>query len=93
MNRTKKITILGLGYVGLPLAVEFAKKYLVVGFDINKQRIEELNKGIDKTLEVENEELRSVLISDANAATGLLISDELEAIADSEIYCKALNNV
>lgn len=86
MNRTKKITILGLGYVGLPLAVEFAKKYLVVGFDINKQRIEELNNGIDKTLEVENDELKSVLVSDVNASSGLLISNQLEAISDSQIY-------
>ncbi len=86
MNTTKKITILGLGYVGLPLAVEFARKYLVVGFDINAQRIQELNSGIDKTLEVENDDLKSVLTSDVNATSGLLISDQLEAIADSEIY-------
>ncbi|MBO6606944.1 nucleotide sugar dehydrogenase [Psychroserpens sp.] len=86
MNTTKKITILGLGYVGLPLAVEFAMKYLVVGFDINAQRIQELNSGIDKTLEVENDDLKSVLTSDVNATSGLLISDQLEAIADSEIY-------
>lgn len=86
MSSTKKITILGLGYVGLPLAVEFAKKYLVVGFDINEQRIQELRNGIDKTLEVENDELKNVLTSNANATSGLLISNELEAIANSEIY-------
>ncbi len=49
--------IIGLGYVGLPLAVEFGKKFKVIGFDINEKRIEELKKGIDKTLEVTKEEL------------------------------------
>ena len=46
-----KIGIIGLGYVGLPLAVEFSKHYDVVGFDINKNRINDLKKGIDKTEE------------------------------------------
>ena len=44
-----KIAVIGLGYVGLPLAVEFAKKYEVIGFDINPERVEELRKGIDTT--------------------------------------------
>ncbi len=57
-----KICIIGLGYVGLPLAVEFAKKYDVVGFDINSQRVSDLKSGIDKTLEVEQELLQSVNI-------------------------------
>ncbi len=52
-----KIAIIGLGYVGLPLAVEFGKKYEVVGFDINKNRINELKSGIDATLEVDSDEL------------------------------------
>tara|TARA_R110002073_G_scaffold192387_1_gene351164 strand:+ start:7619 stop:8896 length:1278 start_codon:yes stop_codon:yes gene_type:complete len=52
-----KIAVIGLGYVGLPLAVEFGKQHLVVGFDINAERIEALNNGIDHTLEVSNEEL------------------------------------
>ncbi len=56
-----KIAIIGLGYVGLPLAVAFAKKYQVYGFDINHQRIQELHEGIDKTLEVSKEELQAVL--------------------------------
>ena len=54
-----KIGIIGLGYVGLPLAVEFGKIVDVVGFDINQARIDELNKGIDRTLEVNKEELAS----------------------------------
>ena len=51
-NRELKIGVIGLGYVGLPLAIEFGKKYETVGFDINKKRIGSLNKGIDATLEV-----------------------------------------
>ena len=51
-----KIAIIGLGYVGLPLAIEFGKKYETVGFDINEPRIKELCKGHDSTLEVEDEE-------------------------------------
>ena len=56
-----KIAIIGLGYVGLPLAVEFGKKFKTLGFDINENRINELNKGIDTTLEVSNEYLTETL--------------------------------
>ncbi|GCC52453.1 Vi polysaccharide biosynthesis UDP-N-acetylglucosamine C-6 dehydrogenase TviB [Chryseotalea sanaruensis] len=56
---TKKIGIIGLGYVGLPLAVEFGKMTDTLGFDINKQRIDELKKGHDRTLEVESEDLKA----------------------------------
>ena len=52
MNNDKKIAIIGLGYVGLPLAIAFSKKFKVVGFDIDPSRIDELNKGHDSTLEV-----------------------------------------
>ena len=57
----KKIAIIGLGYVGLPLAVEFAKKFQVVGFDINEQRIKELRNNEDVTLETTSKELEAVL--------------------------------
>ena len=57
----EKIGIIGLGYVGLPLAVEFGKQLAVVGFDINEARIEELKKGIDRTLETDHEELASAI--------------------------------
>ncbi len=57
MKNKKTIAIIGLGYVGLPLAVEFGKKQSTIGFDINQQRIEELKQGIDKTLEVGTKEL------------------------------------
>jgi UDP-N-acetyl-D-glucosamine/UDP-N-acetyl-D-galactosamine dehydrogenase len=56
----KKIAIIGLGYVGLPLAVEFAKKFRVIGFDINQSRVEELKEGHDCTLEVEDDVISSV---------------------------------
>jgi len=62
INNTKKLklAIIGLGYVGLPLALEFSKKRSLVGFDIDKKRINELNSGIDKNLETTKEELNSI---------------------------------
>jgi UDP-N-acetyl-D-galactosamine dehydrogenase len=56
-----KIAIIGLGYVGLPLAQVFAEKYKVVGFDINKKRIEELSNAYDSTRELTSDQLKSVL--------------------------------
>ena len=56
-NKTK-LAVIGLGYVGLPLAVEFAKKRLTIAFDIKKKRIEELKSGIDKTLELSNLQIK-----------------------------------
>lgn len=64
------IAIIGLGYVGLPLAIEFARKYPVVGFDINESRITDLKAGVDHTLEVSKEELQSVLVSAPAQADG-----------------------
>ena len=61
MINNKKIAVIGLGYVGLPLAVEFGKKYFTVGFDINDSRIEELKNGIDNTLEIDTDILSSTL--------------------------------
>ncbi len=84
-NRQDKIAVIGLGYVGLPLAVEFAKKYKVVGFDINRKRIDELNNCNDNTLEVSSEDLKSVIsVSDSN--TGLICSDNIQDIADCNYY-------
>ncbi|MCF6342307.1 MAG: nucleotide sugar dehydrogenase, partial [Bacteroidales bacterium] len=80
----KKITIIGLGYVGLPLAVEFAKKTRVVGFDINQARVDELNSGTDSTLEVDDEDLKSVL--GTQAAKGLFLTTSVDDIRDSQIY-------
>ncbi|WP_207512453.1 nucleotide sugar dehydrogenase [Longitalea luteola] len=88
MEATKKyhLTVIGLGYVGLPLAVEFAKKYPVVGFDINKDRIAELRSGNDHTLEISSEQLTSVLKKKADSLMGLWVSDQLEDIKTSNVY-------
>ena len=57
MDKSANIAVIGLGYVGLPLAVEFGKKYRTFGYDINKSRVKELKQGFDKTLEVSDNEL------------------------------------
>ena len=88
MNHKNKIAVIGLGYVGLPLARLFATKYPVVGFDINAARIQELKSGKDATLEVEDHLLQSVLLNEnpAKDKTGLFCSDQIEDIADANIY-------
>ena len=90
MNTQHKIAVIGLGYVGLPLARLFATKYPVVGFDINQKRIEELNEGKDLTLEVEDDVLNGVLVKEnplkTNASSGLYCSSNLEDIQDATIY-------
>lgn len=80
-----KIAVIGLGYVGLPLAVEFAKKYKVTGFDVNSGRILELNKGFDRTLEVSNDLLKQVNQNNEKNC-GLLCSDQIESIRDCNFY-------
>ena len=74
----KTLAVIGLGYVGLPLAVEFGKKYNVIGFHIFKQRIDELKKGYDRTLEVEKDELQS--------AKNLNFTTNLEDLRAAQIY-------
>ncbi|MAD96955.1 MAG: UDP-N-acetyl-D-galactosamine dehydrogenase [Flavobacteriaceae bacterium] len=81
-----KIGIIGLGYVGLPLARLFATKYSVVGFDINRLRVEELRTGIDSTLEVEDEVLQSVLVEKSSTENGLYCSYDLKDIKDCNYY-------
>ena len=78
--------MIGLGYVGLPLAVEFAKHYAVTGFDINQARINEINTGHDSTLEVEDANLQSVLVKNKPAGTGLYLTSKLDEISDCNIY-------
>jgi UDP-N-acetyl-D-galactosamine dehydrogenase len=85
MSENKKIAIIGLGYVGLPLAVAFASKYNVTGFDINQKRVAELKKGIDDTLEVEEDLLKSVLVEDYNKI-GLSLTHRLDDIKDAQIF-------
>lgn len=82
-----KIAVIGLGYVGLPLARLFATQYQVVGFDINQLRISELNAGVDKTLEVNTEVLSKVLVSDfKKSSKGLICSSNIFDIADCTYY-------
>ena len=81
-----KIAVIGLGYVGLPLARLFATKYAVVGFDINQKRVDALQKGIDATLEVEKDVLQSVLKKESDDALGLYCSSNIEDIADCNYY-------
>ena len=85
MNKDK-IAIIGLGYVGLPLARLFATKYSVVGFDINQERIKELTAGIDSTLEVDNHTLQAVLVKESTEANGLFCTNELDQIKDCNYY-------
>lgn len=83
----KKIAVIGLGYVGLPLARLFATKYNVVGFDINENRINELRSGTDSTLEVSDVDLQKVLVNDSfKSDNGLLCSFSLEDIKDCNYF-------
>ncbi|WP_339868305.1 nucleotide sugar dehydrogenase [uncultured Algoriphagus sp.] len=83
-----KIGIIGLGYVGLPLAVEFAKKYPTIGFDIDSKRVGELNAGKDKTLEVEDDLLSSVTVTEFSEKNpkGLLPTSLSADLADCTVY-------
>ena len=74
----KKIAIIGLGYVGLPLAVEFGKKRNVIGFDISHARINELKNGIDSTLEINTEEL--------NDAVNLSFTTDIKDLKNCQIF-------
>ncbi len=88
--KTPKIAIIGLGYVGLPLAVAFAKKYQVIGFDINKIRVKQLQENFDMTLEIENELLASVNHSELTdleySSKGLFCTTNLDDIAKANVY-------
>lgn len=84
-----KIAVIGLGYVGLPLANLFSTKYPVVGFDVKKKRVEELMSGIDHTLEVENEKLQATLLKENpvyNNINGLYCSTEIDDIKECNFY-------
>ncbi|MCI2227535.1 nucleotide sugar dehydrogenase [Polaribacter sp. MSW13] len=94
MNKEIKIAIIGLGYVGLPLARLFATKYSVVGFDINVERVAELMSGKDSTLEVSDEVLQKVLVPNPQSLVpaaeasinGLYCSKEIQDIAECNYY-------
>jgi UDP-N-acetyl-D-galactosamine dehydrogenase len=82
---THSIAIIGLGYVGLPLAVEFGKKYNVVGFDINTIRIKELSEGKDHTLETHEDELKSVTVA-ADKQKGVLFTADKSKLLNCNVF-------
>ncbi len=82
----KVIGVIGLGYVGLPLAVEFAKKYPVIGFDINQKRVAGLRAGQDATLEVSDADLNSVLKENNTSSKGIFITSDLEALRSANVF-------
>lgn len=87
MLANKRIAVIGLGYVGLPLAVEFSKKYSVIGFDINKKRIDELNSGFDITRETDSTELLEVLKKEKKwKNNGLYLSNAISDLGSANIY-------
>ena len=84
--KDKKIAVIGLGYVGLPLAVEFGKQYSTIGFDINQNRVDELNSGEDSTLEIEAELLKSVTKTGNLTKTGLKITTDKNVLNDCNVF-------
>ena len=86
MSKKPKIAIIGLGYVGLPLARLFATKYAVVGFDINTKRVSELRLGTDTTLEVSDEVLQAVLKKEIPEEKGLFCTTLIEDIKDCNYH-------
>jgi len=84
MKKNPTIAVIGLGYVGLPLAAAFAHQYRVLGFDINAKRIKELQQGEDVTLELSSEELKAALAK--NGGVGLTVTDNPEDIAEATVY-------
>ncbi len=86
MEQSPRIAVIGLGYVGLPLAVEFAKHFPVTGFDINEARIKDLRDGNDHTLEVESAQLKEVNVSNPDGDKGLYCSNKLEDISKCNFY-------
>lgn len=84
--KNRKLAVMGLGYVGLPLAAAFAKKHAVIGYDIKKQRVRQLQNGNDDTLEVENEDLKRILKEKNDETTGLFITGEETDLQEANIY-------
>ena len=81
-----KIAVIGLGYVGLPLARLFATKYPVIGYDINEGRVSEISRGIDSTLEIDSEELVEVLVKGRTNSIGLFCTTLVDEIKECNFY-------
>jgi len=88
VTKNYKIGVVGLGYVGLPLAVEFAKHFQVVGFDISKTRVDELNNAFDRTLEVDEMALKNVLVTSfiKETESGITCSSNLSDLLSCNVY-------
>ncbi|KQO33271.1 UDP-N-acetyl-D-galactosamine dehydrogenase [Flavobacterium sp. Leaf82] len=86
LDENIKIAVIGLGYVGLPLARLFATKYSVIGFDINESRVNSLKSGTDTTLEVDDATLQKVLVNNPNSNVGLFCTTSLNDIADCNYF-------
>ncbi|MBV9962060.1 MAG: nucleotide sugar dehydrogenase [Parafilimonas sp.] len=86
MDEIKRIAIIGLGYVGLPLAMEFAKCFSVIGFDIDEARITELNKGNDHTLEADIKELKKLKKKKNDSKKGLFFTSNLKEIKTATVF-------
>jgi UDP-N-acetyl-D-galactosamine dehydrogenase len=84
--KNSKIAIIGLGYVGLPLAIEFGKKYNVIGFDINKFRVNELKSFNDSTGEADIDDLIKTINSSNNSDLGLTLSSDINELIGSNIF-------
>ena len=85
MENNIKISIIGLGYVGLPLAVLFSEKYCVTGYDINSQRVDELNSGLDKTNEIDSQKLLDVIVDDSQSK-GLFVTSDKNELLNSDYF-------
>ena len=81
-----KIAVIGLGYVGLPLARLFATKYSVVGFDISKNRVSEIMSGVDSTLELDSKILQTVLVKEISETNGLFCTYNTDEIKNCNYY-------
>ena len=86
IHKEDTIAIIGLGYVGLPLAVEFAKRFPTIGFDINTSRVAELQEGNDRTLEVEDNDLKEVLVPNCIGEIGLCVTSNAEQLKPANIF-------
>ncbi|MFH6958376.1 nucleotide sugar dehydrogenase [Flavobacterium aquidurense] len=86
LSENIKIAVIGLGYVGLPLARLFATKYSVIGFDVNESRVASLKSGSDTTLEVDNVTLQRVLVNNPNIEKGLYCTTSLDDLADCNYF-------
>ena len=85
MENKIKISIIGLGYVGLPLAVLFSKKYCVTGYDIDLKRISDLNNGLDITNEIDSQKLSEVIV-DNSKSKGLFITSDINELINSDYF-------